>query len=102
MIEQETEMDRTLIQRLHGILRPFILRRIKAEVEQQLPKKYEHVVFCPLSKRQRGLYEVTALLNFLDSCQEFIANNLTQKMLKSGNFLGIANILMQLRKGITL
>jgi E1A-binding protein p400 len=86
MIEGESEMNFDLIQRLHGILRPFILRRLKSEVEQQLPKKYEHVIFCDLSKRQRGLYE------------EFIANNNTQCTLKSGSFLGIANVLMQLRK----
>lgn len=39
------------------VLRPFILRRLKCEVEQQMPKKYEHVVMCRLSKRQRFLYE---------------------------------------------
>lgn len=88
MIEGESEMNFDLIQRLHGILRPFILRRLKSEVEQQLPKKHEHVIFCHLSKRQRGLYE------------EFISNSRTQSTLKSGSFLGIANVLMQLRKGI--
>ena len=33
------------------------LRRLKNEVEKQLPKKYEHTVFCHLSKRQRFLYD---------------------------------------------
>eukprot|EP01125_Pyxidicula_operculata_P012732 TRINITY_DN4194_c4_g1_i1.p1 TRINITY_DN4194_c4_g1~~TRINITY_DN4194_c4_g1_i1.p1 ORF type:complete len:1463 (+),score=421.63 TRINITY_DN4194_c4_g1_i1:14-4402(+) len=80
----ETNMD--LIQRLHSVLRPFILRRLKKDVEKQMPRKLEHIVLCPLSKRQRGLYE------------EFISNADTQCTLKSGNFLGIANILMQLRK----
>ena len=39
------------------VLRPFLLRRLKSEVETQLPKKYEHVIRCSLSKRQRYLYE---------------------------------------------
>ena len=39
------------------VLRPFLLRRLKTEVEKQLPKKYEHVVMCRLSKRQRFLYD---------------------------------------------
>jgi helicase SWR1 len=33
------------------------LRRLKKDVEQQLPRKVEHIVPCRLSKRQRHLYE---------------------------------------------
>ena len=39
------------------ILRPFLLRRLKSEVEKQMPQKYEHVIRCRLSKRQRVLYD---------------------------------------------
>ena len=39
------------------VLRPFLLRRLKTEVEKQLPKKYEHAIMCRLSKRQRYLYD---------------------------------------------
>ena len=39
------------------VLRPFLLRRLKNEVEKQMPKKFEHVVMCKLSKRQRFLYD---------------------------------------------
>ncbi len=46
-----------LVERLHGVLRPFLLRRLKAEVEKQLPGKHEHILRCRLSKRQRTLYE---------------------------------------------
>ena len=45
------------MERLHGVLRPFLLRRLKCDVEKQMPKKHEHVVRCRLSKRQRLLYE---------------------------------------------
>jgi SNF2 family DNA or RNA helicase len=62
------------------------LRRLKSEVEKQLPPKHEHVVRCKLSKRQRYLYE------------EFMSHSDTKETLASGNFLGIVNVLMQLRK----
>jgi SNF2 family DNA or RNA helicase len=39
------------------ILDPFILRRLKLDVENQMPKKYSHILMCDLSERQRILYE---------------------------------------------
>jgi len=57
MIEGNSEYNESLIKRLHKVLRPFLLRRLKTEVEKQLPKKYEHIVMCRLSKRQRYLYD---------------------------------------------
>ncbi len=39
------------------VLRPFLLRRLKVDVEKQMPQKFEHVVMCHLSKRQRYLYD---------------------------------------------
>ncbi len=41
----------------YQVLRPFLLRRLKQDVEKQMPQKYEHVVMCRLSKRQRFLYD---------------------------------------------
>ena len=42
----------------HGaqVLRPFMLRRTKAEVETELPGKAEHIVRCGLSAWQRLWY----------------------------------------------
>ncbi len=57
MIEGSSEYNENVVRRLHKVLRPFLLRRLKSEVEKQLPKKFEHVVMCKLSKRQRYLYE---------------------------------------------
>jgi hypothetical protein len=43
MVEGERDVNRELVQRLHSVLRPFILRRLKADVEKQMPQKYvEH------------------------------------------------------------
>ncbi len=86
MVEGSSEYNEDLIQRLHKVLRPFLLRRLKNEVEKQLPKKYEHVVKCPLSKRQRFLYD------------DFMSRAKTRETLESGNLLSVINVLMQLRK----
>ncbi|CAL1277234.1 unnamed protein product [Larinioides sclopetarius] len=45
-----------IIRRLHKVLRPFLLRRLKKEVESQLPEKVEYVVKCNMSALQRVLY----------------------------------------------
>ena len=42
--------------RVRQVLRPFLLRRLKTEVEAQLPGKAEYVVKCELSCMQRLMY----------------------------------------------
>ncbi|EPQ27297.1 uncharacterized protein PFL1_05220 [Pseudozyma flocculosa PF-1] len=77
---------RAMIHKLHTVLRPYLLRRLKSEVERELPSKYEHVIRCRLSKRQRFLYN------------DFMSRAKTRESLASGNYLSIINCLMQLRK----
>lgn len=43
--------------RLHMILKPFMLRRIKQDVEHEMAPKVEVEVACPLSNLQRRLYQ---------------------------------------------
>ncbi|CAG7563798.1 unnamed protein product [Fusarium equiseti] len=84
--EQMDDEARAIISKLHKVLRPYLLRRLKADVEKQMPAKYEHVEFCRLSKRQRELYD------------GFLSRADTKDTLNSGNYLSIINCLMQLRK----
>ncbi|KPP71882.1 putative global transcription activator SNF2L2 [Scleropages formosus] len=51
--EEETIL---IIRRLHKVLRPFLLRRLKKEVESQLPEKVEYVIKCDMSAIQKVLY----------------------------------------------
>ncbi|KAL8676999.1 MAG: hypothetical protein Q9186_006534 [Xanthomendoza sp. 1 TL-2023] len=44
------------ISSLHTILKPFLLRRVKADVENHLPKKREYILYAPLTSIQRELY----------------------------------------------
>ncbi len=41
---------------LRDLIAPYLLRRRKADVAQQLPKKTEQVLFCSLTTDQRDLY----------------------------------------------
>lgn len=50
--EIEEEERLLVVDRLHKVLRPFILRREKAQVEKQLPSKIERILICPLSAMQ--------------------------------------------------
>ncbi|KAM3722487.1 Helicase ssl-1 [Dirofilaria immitis] len=86
MMEGNAEWNAPLIQRLHKVLRPFILRRLKSDVEKQLPEKTEHIIKCPLSKRQRCLYD------------DFMSRRSTRENLRSGSVMSVLNIVMQLRK----
>jgi SNF2 family DNA or RNA helicase len=87
IIEGATNRNDDVIKRLHGIIRPFVLRRLKKDVETQMPGKFEHIVKCQLSRRQMTLYE------------EFLSRSSTRQALrKGGNFMGMMNVLMQLRK----
>lgn len=86
MVDDGDLVDQNVIARLHDVLRPFILRRLKKDVERNLPEKKEHVINCQLSRRQRRLYE------------EYISSSDTSTILSSGNLLGVINCLMQLRK----
>jgi DNA excision repair protein ERCC-6 len=42
---------------LRDSIKPYLLRRVKADVKLQLPKKNEQVLFCRLTTYQRELYE---------------------------------------------
>ena len=80
------ENAQSLVKKLHHVVRPYLLRRLKADVEKQMPGKFEHVVYCRLSKRQRELYQ--GFLNRAD----------TKAIYASGNHLSMMNCIMQLRK----
>jgi SNF2 family DNA or RNA helicase len=82
----EDAFQSVVVTKLHKVLRPFLLRRLKADVEKGLPGKTEHILTCPLSKRQRQLYE------------DFLSRSDIKETLSSGDFIGVMNVLMQLRK----
>jgi len=87
MVARNQELaNSSIIQRLHSVLKPFLLRRLKKEVEKQLPQKHFHTIKCRLSRRQRRLYE------------DFMAQKKTQETMARNDYMGMMNIVMQLRK----
>ena len=51
------ERKQYLVASLHAVLKPFLLRRVKADVESLMPRKREYVLFAPLTPMQRELYQ---------------------------------------------
>ncbi|KAG5293001.1 lymphocyte-specific helicase [Histoplasma ohiense] len=47
---------RNLVSTMHAILKPFLLRRVKTDVESSLPKKREYILYAPLTPEQKDLY----------------------------------------------
>jgi ATP-dependent helicase STH1/SNF2 len=56
-IELNEEEALLIIRRLHKVLRPFLLRRLKKDVEAELPDKVEKVVKVKMSALQAQLYK---------------------------------------------
>jgi chromatin-remodeling ATPase INO80 len=54
--QSNTKLNQDQLKRLHMILKPFMLRRVKAHVQKELGDKVEKDVFCELTYRQRAYY----------------------------------------------
>ena len=88
-MELTEEEQLLVIRRLHKVLRPFLLRRLKKDVEKDLPDKTERVIKCNFSALQAKLYK-----------QLVTHNKLVVSDGKGGKtgMRGLSNMLMQLRK----
>ncbi len=51
------EQDADIMRAMRTRIRPFVLRRLKTEVADELPERQEQVLYCDLSPGQRKLYE---------------------------------------------
>ncbi|KIJ59828.1 hypothetical protein HYDPIDRAFT_99946 [Hydnomerulius pinastri MD-312] len=89
-IELNEEEALLIIRRLHKVLRPFLLRRLKKDVESELPDKVEKVIKVRMSALQSQLYRQMKK-------HKMIADGKDAKG-KSGGVKGLSNELMQLRK----
>uniref|UniRef100_A0A3Q3G8M1 SWI/SNF related BAF chromatin remodeling complex subunit ATPase 4 n=1 Tax=Labrus bergylta TaxID=56723 RepID=A0A3Q3G8M1_9LABR len=87
--EEETIL---IIRRLHKVLRPFLLRRLKKEVEAQLPEKVEYVIKCDMSSLQRVLYRHMQAKGVL------LTDGSEKDKKGKGGTKTLMNTIMQLRK----
>ncbi|KAI8093601.1 SNF2 family N-terminal domain-containing protein [Halteromyces radiatus] len=88
-IDLNEEEQLLIIKRLHKVLRPFLLRRLKKDVESELPDKVERVVKCKLSALQSRLYSQLKKHGML-----YTSNGDKGKT----GIKGLNNTIMQLRK----
>lgn len=88
-MEMTEEEQLLVIRRLHKVLRPFLLRRLKKDVEKDLPDKTERVIKCNFSALQAKLYK-----------QLVTNSSISVSDGKGGKtgMRGLSNMLMQLRK----
>eukprot|EP00164_Ancoracysta_twista_P007281 GFYU01010307.1.p1 GENE.GFYU01010307.1~~GFYU01010307.1.p1 ORF type:complete len:752 (-),score=246.86 GFYU01010307.1:90-2345(-) len=86
----QKEQEELIVSKLHQILQPFLLRRVKSEVEHSIPSKKEIIVYTHLEPIQHEYYKAT-LENNLRSL-------LAEKNVKNSGSQRLMNVLMQLRK----
>jgi SNF2 family DNA or RNA helicase len=79
-----------IIHRLHELLRPFMLRRVKSEVLDQLPEKVEKILRCDLSSWQKELYKQIS--------KKAVAESGLLNQDATVPARGLNNVVMQLRK----
>ncbi|XP_034919811.1 chromatin-remodeling ATPase INO80 isoform X2 [Populus alba] len=96
-IENHAEHGGTLnehqLNRLHAILKPFMLRRVKKDVISELTRKTEVMVHCKLSSRQQAFYQ--AIKNKISLAELFDGN---RGHFNEKKIMNLMNIVIQLRK----
>lgn len=67
---------RKLVSTMHAILKPFLLRRVKTDVEASLPKKREYILYAPLTAEQKELYR--EIVN--GTARQFLENKAVERI----------------------
>ncbi|KAL3872724.1 hypothetical protein ACJMK2_035930 [Sinanodonta woodiana] len=94
-VERQSGIDENQLSRLHMILKPFMLRRVKKDVENELSDKIEILVYCPLTTRQRLLYQ--AIKNKI-SIEDLIHSATSNNSQSQSTTSSLMNLVMQFRK----
>uniref|UniRef100_A0AAQ5XZS2 Chromatin-remodeling ATPase INO80 n=1 Tax=Amphiprion ocellaris TaxID=80972 RepID=A0AAQ5XZS2_AMPOC len=93
--ENKSAIDENQLSRLHMILKPFMLRRIKKDVENELSDKIEILTYCKLTSRQRLLYQ--ALRNKI-SIEDLLQSSMGTAQQAHSTTSSLMNLVMQFRK----
>ncbi|KFA69206.1 hypothetical protein S40285_00044 [Stachybotrys chlorohalonatus IBT 40285] len=90
--QSNTKLNEDQLKRLHMILKPFMLRRVKKHVQKELGDKIELDVFCNLTYRQRAYYSnLRNQINIMDLVEKATMGDEQD----SGTLM---NLVMQFRK----
>lgn len=85
-----TERQERVVSKLHEILRPFLLRRMKKDVLINMPPKREIIVYCGMSSLQRDYYDRVL--------QNTLRDTLISMELEGASTISQMNPTMNLRK----
>ncbi|KAK9720198.1 putative DNA helicase ino80 [Basidiobolus ranarum] len=91
--ENKGSLNEHQLKRLHMILKPFMLRRIKRNVQNELGEKIELEVDCELTARQRTLYKALKEKISVSELMERV-NSLSE----NDGVDSLMNLVMQFRK----
>jgi len=75
-------------QKLRKTVHPFILRRLKSQVETELPDRTDIIHLCELDDEQRSLY-----LDVLDECRQQVFSEIASKGIKRSQISVLAALL---------
>jgi ATP-dependent DNA helicase len=79
-----------LIKKIHLVLQPLLLRRIKADVEHMLPKKREYVLYAPMTKQQTELYNIISDKNA--DARKYLENKVVERLTGATNTAATSRI----------
>lgn len=79
----EDEENHALVKRIHTVLQPLLLRRIKADVAHHLPKKREYILYAPMTKEQTDLYN--SINDRKADTRAFLENKLVERLTGTTN-----------------
>jgi chromatin-remodeling ATPase INO80 len=90
--QSNTKLNEDQLKRLHMILKPFMLRRIKKHVQKELGDKIEKDLFCDLTYRQRAYYtNLRNRISIMDIIEKAAVGD-------DGDASTLMNLVMQFRK----
>ncbi|XP_021718457.1 ATP-dependent DNA helicase DDM1-like [Chenopodium quinoa] len=95
-VKEEVEEKRRVqvVAKLHAILRPFLLRRMKADVEQSLPGKKEIILYATMTEHQKNFQD--HLIN--RTLENHLVTNVSLGSVPRGFKGKLNNLMIQLRK----
>lgn len=79
----EDKANHDLVKKIHSVLQPLLLRRVKSDVLAWLPKKREYVLYAPMTKEQTDLYNILTDKNI--DTREYLENKLIEKLTGTTN-----------------
>ena len=89
--QDKGELNQEQLKRLHQILQPFMLRRVKKDVEHEIGPKKEYEILCYMTEKQKILYN--SIKQKLNNISDLFMS--TDSKLKVTNLM---NLVIQFRK----